>query len=201
MKRTFPDFLSAKTRAELLLLGCILETNCFQLHRDDEENPQAALFKVACRMNHSCTPNVQGTWNEDRQCYTVHASTNISAGEEIFNTCIDHQYIPRERRCRSLEPYGFVCSCKACDVTDKDFATWSRNRADIANLVSNIELALKADHEDVERLSKLCGFYKNDQGQLDISFAISKINCLLIDEHLGGPDLLYWYAQPGTLVT
>lgn len=44
---------------------------------------EGGVFALASRINHHCDSNAHNSWNEDTERYTVHASRDIKAGEEI----------------------------------------------------------------------------------------------------------------------
>ena len=77
-----------------------------------------AMFSTACKMNHSCRPNIlvryYAGWGQNRplvlQCVALR---NIVEGEELCISYIDTDGDIQERRKR-LESYGFTCHCTRC---------------------------------------------------------------------------------------
>ena len=77
-----------------------------------------ALFSTACRMNHSCSPNVLvkyiGGWGRKRplalQCYALR---DIREGEQLCISYIDVE-MDAESRQAALDNYGFTCRCEKC---------------------------------------------------------------------------------------
>ncbi|GFP52691.1 hypothetical protein ACSS6W_003222 [Trichoderma asperelloides] len=53
------------------------------------EAPEGGLFLDASRINHSCRPNGQKTWNANIGSLTVHAVRDIEQGEEITISYLD----------------------------------------------------------------------------------------------------------------
>ncbi|KAL9000403.1 MAG: hypothetical protein Q9169_000920 [Polycauliona sp. 2 TL-2023] len=94
----------------------IFATNCFGTHDLQAGDEYSAVFADACRINHSCLPNVRHGWNDILGHETVHAVQDIKAGEEIVTTYIG---VPRDRAGRQsdLSPWGFQCDCRACDIS------------------------------------------------------------------------------------
>ena len=77
-----------------------------------------AMFSLACKMNHSCSPNVlvryRCGWGQSRplvlQCVAIR---RISIDEEL---CISYIQCdaPLSERQEALENYGFRCTCQKC---------------------------------------------------------------------------------------
>ncbi|KAF3910298.1 hypothetical protein ABW21_db0206599 [Orbilia brochopaga] len=91
----------------------IIRTNALPLGSDATEG---GIFPDACRINHSCNPNAQNTWNESLQKITIHASRDIVKGEEI--TII---YLAARRNCSARmqelqTSFRFTCSCDLCSL-------------------------------------------------------------------------------------
>ncbi|KAL8686652.1 MAG: hypothetical protein Q9218_006958 [Villophora microphyllina] len=99
--------ISAKDQVVIM---AIHQTNCF------EADDGSVICLDASRINHSCLPNVNHTWNKNIGAETIHAARDIAAGEEPLTT-----YIPGSRtydqRKQALSIYGFTCSCKACEIS------------------------------------------------------------------------------------
>ncbi|KAJ7074569.1 hypothetical protein C8F01DRAFT_1075990 [Mycena amicta] len=102
------------------------------------------MYTVVCRdisrINHSCIPNVEVSWNPKNLAVSIHALHPIRAGAELFFAygVGNLQFLPRaERRERLSQQYYFDCTCPACSLSDKASAASDRNRATlIANLLS-----------------------------------------------------------------
>jgi hypothetical protein len=97
----------------------VMRTNMLPLSDDDEGN--GGLFVEASRINHSCRPNAQCTWNANLGCITVHAIHNIETGSEITisyvsGASMDHM----ERRQYLMEGFYFQCQCELCSLTPLD---------------------------------------------------------------------------------
>ncbi|CAG9988739.1 unnamed protein product [Clonostachys byssicola] len=72
-----------------------------------------AVYPTICRINHSCLPNSQNTWNSDTKIETIFAIRPIKCGEEI--TIMYDQGGPSTVRQASLkQSFGFKCSCVVC---------------------------------------------------------------------------------------
>ena len=78
----------------------------------------SAVFALACRLNHACAPNAHAAWSGALGQKTVHATRDISAGEEV-----SVQYIAgaemgdrAARRALLRTRYAFECSCALCSL-------------------------------------------------------------------------------------
>jgi hypothetical protein len=81
-----------------------------------------AMFSIACKMNHSCQPNVivryaKVGWYRPLTLQCV-AIREIQKGEELCISYIDlsadSAVMQIQDRWRQLESYGFICNCKRC---------------------------------------------------------------------------------------
>ncbi|KAF9086219.1 hypothetical protein BGX27_003236, partial [Mortierella sp. AM989] len=87
------------------------KTNALPLGKDSIE---AAVYRVISRINHSCAPNVQHSWNSIMQKEYIHATEDITAGSEILTSYIS-PLMTREARLKRLkEDFRFTCQCKLC---------------------------------------------------------------------------------------
>jgi hypothetical protein len=78
-QQAFLALQNAKGHRYSPLLG-IAKTNMLPLGASDGSG---GLFLEASRINHSCQPNAQHTWNASLGRLTVHALRDIEAGREI----------------------------------------------------------------------------------------------------------------------
>jgi hypothetical protein len=84
------------------------------------------LFSTACKMNHSCAPNVfvhyKGGYGSERplrlECVAV---KDIAVGEELCISYVDCE-MGKEEREEELDNYGFKCGCIRCvdDVEEEE---------------------------------------------------------------------------------
>jgi len=76
------------------------------------------IFPIICRINHSCRPNTQHTWNSSTGHETIHAIRDIRKREEItISYNLSGPSRPRMQRLK--RSYGFDCICDLCSLTDK----------------------------------------------------------------------------------
>ena len=148
LQRSFEPEKASKLPMDLQTrLLSIFETNSFAA------GAGAAIVANAARMNHSCTPNVYHCWNAATGQLTVHATRDLTAGEEIL-TCYINVCCYREARQKELDRYGFRCHCAACG-TQTDFGRKSEKRRQrMCALKSEIVarcMTSQSVHSDFER--------------------------------------------------
>ena len=111
---------------------------------DEEPEERGAVFRVICRLNHSCVPNCRVSWNARTQRMTVHTMRPIEANEELtVSYCFELQEGggQRDRRqARIHHRFGFACACDLCTQADGTpaFAESERRRARLLELASRI---------------------------------------------------------------
>lgn len=99
----------------------ILKTNSLpvtMMDEDGKERKAGGLFKITCRINHSCVPNAVARWEMhrgERGEMRVVAKRRIEMGEEITIS-----YGVKASRLK--EKFGFDCDCERCsrDVLTAD---------------------------------------------------------------------------------
>ncbi|KFY05165.1 hypothetical protein O988_00216 [Pseudogymnoascus sp. VKM F-3808] len=93
----------------------IVRTNALPL---GPGSPTGGIFPIISRINHSCRPNTQHTWNSLKKHETIHAIRNIKKGEEItisYNLGGPSKW----RRLRMKENFNFDCTCDLCSQPDE----------------------------------------------------------------------------------
>ncbi|CAJ1336242.1 unnamed protein product [Effrenium voratum] len=105
--------LSDCTAGDKTIMG-ILQTNGFS--RGASESSDGLLVcPTLARLNHSCSPNCQQSWDEQSGTEKLYAMSEIPAGQEMCITYCDLR-APREARRQVLQAkYGFLCTCPACE--------------------------------------------------------------------------------------
>eukprot|EP00978_Attheya_sp_CCMP212_P025350 scaffold81381_cov57-Attheya_sp.AAC.7 len=120
-----------------------------------------ALYYTACKMNHSCDPNIVAgyqtsgfTWGKEHplvlQCVALR---DISKGDELCISYIANNE-PLQQRQEQLSNYGFDCRCSKCmaemhmDSTVDQINEYSETRGDEDDLFGDSE-----DDESVDAIS------------------------------------------------
>lgn len=96
------------------LIG-IVKTNSISL---GSGSSTGGIFLIISRINHSCRPNTQDTWNSSTGNEIIHAIRDIKKGEEI--TISYNLGGPSQQRMQLLKTkYGFDCTCALCSLADE----------------------------------------------------------------------------------
>ena len=106
-------------------IAAIFECNNFEIGAQSEVQEDGSLmtlagvFPLAARVNHSCRPNVNQTWNSNLDQLTIHAIRDIEVGEEL---CDSYVLLLEDTQTRQvgLDAYGFVCGCEVCGSSEDD---------------------------------------------------------------------------------
>ncbi|KAF7293249.1 SET-domain-containing protein [Mycena chlorophos] len=115
--------------------------------------PHKALCRDISRINHSCLPNVQFSWNAKSFAVAIHALRPIEKDEELFHAYgIGLTLQARSTRQEFLDnQYSFRCACPACSLPDDTSAIDDAERENIRDLFTNDldlpELQAVADSE------------------------------------------------------
>ncbi|KAF7330995.1 SET-domain-containing protein [Mycena venus] len=82
--------------------------------------PHSIICRDISRINHSCTPNVDLTWDPSSFSVSIHSSSRISKGEELLRSYGDF-LLPRSNRMEWMSNvYDFKCTCPSCSLPDKE---------------------------------------------------------------------------------
>ena len=111
----------------------------------------AAVFKIASRINHSCSPNViwDGMEANYRSCLEVRVCRDIEKGDELLASykCFNEvsMFMTKEERARALkESWDFVCRCTLCTMTEEDIKENDKIRTHLNKLMELPPSLLKA---------------------------------------------------------
>jgi len=92
----------------------ILDTNMKEIRLSQSDCN--ALYAIACRMEHSCQPNVKLSFDKDFNI-TVRAGKNIAAGEHISTMYTHALWGTIARRDHLQHTKHFWCTCPRCEDT------------------------------------------------------------------------------------
>ena len=121
---------------KVLHLQDILATNAFESVIDDPESP-GGLFLTASRINHSCVPNADHFCGDELGWKSFVANQDITEGEEITISYIDHSKQRTERQ-RELRNWAIDCQCPVCDVNHPDSRAHEYRLKRIARLYEDL---------------------------------------------------------------
>ncbi|QSS65399.1 SET domain-containing protein [Histoplasma capsulatum] len=95
---------------------------------------EGAIFPSAARINHSCKPNSQNTWNRNLERLTIHSFKDIEEGEELTIAYVDGTELYDERQAYFEEAFGFRCQCEVCAVPREESRKRDRRLEEMARL-------------------------------------------------------------------
>lgn len=119
--------------------GGIVRTNALPLGPGSSDG---GIFLTASRINHSCAPNAQHTWNATLSQETIHAIHDIAKGDEI-TICYSEGADCQSRQSRLQESFGFSCSCSLCSLGPVERCQSDARQAEIHNLDESIGNAMQ----------------------------------------------------------
>lgn len=91
----------------------IARTNALPLGPQAREG---GLFLEASRINHSCRPNAQNSWNTNLDRITIHALRDIEQDEEVTITYLADLETYAKRQERLQDSFSFTCACELCSL-------------------------------------------------------------------------------------
>jgi len=96
----------------------------------DEHTPITGLFVETARLRHSCIPNCYAHFNPLTNHMAVHATQDISTGQELTLSTIAAVYYTSamNRRVELKVKYGLACTCPACLTTSPTYAAHGESR-------------------------------------------------------------------------
>lgn len=119
----------------------------------------SAIGATASRINHSCVPNVQFSFDENSGEMRFHALRDIPRGKEV---CSDYDRavfeVAARRRRKQMMYYGFACVCEACEPQTEFWARSDERRKGMLDAVRGVQACEKSfveweseDHDDGDR--------------------------------------------------
>lgn len=89
--------------------GGVLRTNGF-----DDKHGCATMYEVLAAVNHSCEPNAERIAGHTGSVVRLMALADLSEGDEVLVSYIDHDEPVDVRRKHLLQQYKFMCECPRC---------------------------------------------------------------------------------------
>jgi len=123
-------------------------TNCYSIGQGSTTQFPTAMLPILAKVNHSCRPNAEFSWNEKHGCEDLRAVKDIYKGEELTSCYLDITAQGRitrdERRMLLQKGYGFTCSCEACHMDEQEVEKEDKIRIE-AFKISQTEFRLSID--------------------------------------------------------
>eukprot|EP00434_Breviolum_minutum_P016433 symbB.v1.2.014486.t1/scaffold1057.1/size140642/6 len=144
------------------------------------------LLTRSARFNHSCLPNVQGTWADGHAEWR--ALREISPGEELCFSYVDPYQTDEERQATLELLFKFKCKCPVCSLEKDAKDTSNQNRLQLRDLNEGLQMAAIAASPD------------DDLGEVSEILVPEMLE--LLDSELGGsPTLKSKVLQMGFLLS
>ncbi|RPA82305.1 SET domain-containing protein [Ascobolus immersus RN42] len=108
----------------LRLLGIYMRNNSSLdgIAREDFE-AMTGVFLWFSRINHSCSPNCEASYDSKNDHQVVHVIQDVIAGEELTVSYVKVLSPSWVRRTKLRASYGFDCGCSACVLPEDQGAT------------------------------------------------------------------------------
>lgn len=92
------------------------------------------LWVELARVNHSCNPNAEVVWDQERGTRKLMVVRRVEEGEEITH-CYLHTLLDRDSRRSTLQlRWGFQCRCSLCGLSGSSLAREDAVRAEYCRL-------------------------------------------------------------------
>ncbi|KAF8067863.1 hypothetical protein FPV67DRAFT_1162291 [Lyophyllum atratum] len=117
----------------------VIRTNGFEVAGvvDPEANGEyAAVCKVMCRINHSCSPSADRLFDIPSFSFQLRATRDIKNGDEIFVSYCNVLEKAADRQ-EYLASYGITCICTSCLP---DTAASDQRRLDLRDSIDQIDV-------------------------------------------------------------
>ncbi|KAL0580424.1 hypothetical protein V5O48_001577 [Marasmius crinis-equi] len=88
---------------------------------DDYSNVYEGVCEKLCRINHSCQPNCERSWDKASFSFQIRATRKVEAGEELFIMYTDNTRPYAERK-QQLDLFKFRCTCDHCSNPERSDA-------------------------------------------------------------------------------
>ncbi|CAK3875243.1 TPR domain [Lecanosticta acicola] len=184
-RRSSGAALEAMTN-DMVKLHEIYFNNCVSMGCNERFG--AGLFPLYSRINHSCLPNVQNSYNATLGKLTVHAIRDIKAGAELCTSYIFNLRTKEQRHEQLKNTWSFDCQCEVCDNTPTAFASEKRRQ-----LMFDIDQALAAYEANIPFARALIpNAPRNGKEAREL---VERLVAVLREEGLVGMDLAQAYRE------
>jgi len=127
----------------------IVHSNAFS-RAEDASSMDAALCLLGSRLNHSCSPNAEQSWDADSGLVQLRATCDISSGEEICNYYVDLLASRDSRRHALWTGYKFHCTCPVCELPADKAAKSDERRKRLQGLYKAVLLSAEQGSPKLE---------------------------------------------------
>lgn len=149
------------------------------------------VFPTYSRLNHSCTPNVQNSYNATIGRETVHAIRDIEKGEEVVTAYVPIQRPAHLRNDDLVKKWGHECFCETCLAHDRLIHETRRQR--LYEIDQGFALLQKDADQRTYAWAFSSGMVPKSDGEA-LQWAVEGVQLLEL-EGLVGMDLARAYAD------
>ncbi|KIW28225.1 uncharacterized protein PV07_07905 [Cladophialophora immunda] len=156
----------------------------------------SAIGALSSRLNHSCVPNVQFSYDEGSNEMRFYAIRDISRGKELSSNYDKSVFeVAAKRRRKQQMYYGFVCRCEACEPKNEFWVKSDERRLAMYDAVRAVQwcerrLAAEGDAAMVD---------KAQVGEAELVeealSSLTRLEGLLLKESLVGVPLANTYRS------
>lgn len=140
LKRIFYTMSNCHPETEKMTLELgTFATNCIPCGTDCSSGRVAdreGVFVIAARMNHSCVPNLHGSWVDWVVQMEHRATRKIKRSEEMCRSYIDLLQTREARQKQLASRWFFICKCEACSLEGAALEASDRRRTTLKNLLT-----------------------------------------------------------------
>jgi hypothetical protein len=125
---------------------------------DGQYLPHSGLFPLACRTNHSCSPNATFSFNPAMLSLQIRTLSAVDAGEEITISYFPSQalLLPRHvRRANIIRSRNFICHCALCALPDEQSDAVDDKLDELDGVLDSTSATLPELEEAIDTLASL----------------------------------------------
>lgn len=95
----------------------------------------ASLYADACRINHSCSPSLEQTFDTETRAQRLHVThPDVSCGDQLSIAYDNEPGTRAQRRERLYCRFGFLCECRLCSLVGTELARSDERQARMSKL-------------------------------------------------------------------
>ncbi|KIX00850.1 uncharacterized protein Z518_09915 [Rhinocladiella mackenziei CBS 650.93] len=165
--------------------------NCDGFKNDGQGG--SAIGAIVSRINHSCVPNVQFSYDGATDEIKFHAIRDMSRGKEVCSNYDKSVFeVTSKRQGKQQMHYGFVCQCEACEPKNE---FWAKSDERRKGMYKALRVVQGCEKRYSETRAHVGAGEKNDDGVDDALNALVKLERLLLKECLVGVPLANTYRS------
>jgi hypothetical protein len=143
-----------------------VKTNIIGLGCSDNNRPRpSGLFLTLSRFNHSCVPNCERWWNEEKGVETLYSLKETPTGEELTIHYTDICSRRSTRQDYFHEIWRSECCCSCCQLKDEEQVRSDVRRETVKRILSSVgSINTRAELKRAQMQVKLAIQYTREEG-------------------------------------